>query len=518
MTVTDKRKLEEYISELGMDEGTTAFMRYKCRTDLYYLVSEVLGWRDAKRGKGRNNALLDPKFHRWLASCLDGDEDTLIIVPRGHLKSAFIKAKIIQELLNDPMVRIGFYSITQKFVESQLRTIKRWLRTPLLMRLFPDIIGDPDDWNPNTVNQLTMVRPDSAESPQEAQIEVYGVGNAVTGRHFDRHYYDDLVDKEHVRTMELIEKTREWFSGVQPVLEPDGREVMIGTPYHDFDLYHTVMEEDMFPKKRVFIRQIKENDKFIYRWWTEAKYKKATKSMTAYDEQSQYWCNPRPVEDMAFPPPYPEFDVLPNEELSWYMAVDPAATTKQYSDETAIVIAAVTKDGIVYIAEAVHGRWPGNETAQKIIQYVVKYQPRKVGIEFGLQEHLRYIIDSEKSRWEDVNGRPLPLYIEPIRIRARLNKFDRINWTFGSFFREQRVFIHRGCHDLKSQMSKFTKNYTGHDDIVDAAAMIFEVVEIFSFKNYTKPMDGEWRPKDYFTFEDMMKEEESTAWDRRFVK
>jgi hypothetical protein len=31
-------------------------------------------------------------------------------------------------------------------------------------------------------------------------------------------------------------------------------------------------------------------------------------------------------------------------------------------------------------------------------------------------------------------------------------------------------------------------------------------------------MDGEWRPKDYFTFEDMMKEEESTAWDRRFVK
>ena len=71
MTETDKRKLTEFIEEFGEDEGVDNFMRYKCRTDLYYLASEILGWKDAKRGKGRNNQLLDPKFHRWLIDAFD---------------------------------------------------------------------------------------------------------------------------------------------------------------------------------------------------------------------------------------------------------------------------------------------------------------------------------------------------------------------------------------------------------------------------------------------------------------
>jgi len=510
---SEKAKLVEYVGEFGEEAGVEHFMRWKCLTDLYYLGSEVLGWGEARRGKGRNNRLLDSKFHRWMCRELDREDDVLVIVARGSLKSAWIKLKIVQEILRDPMVRVGFYSITQKFVESQLRTIKRWLQTPLLMRLFPDVIGNPDEWAPNTLNQLSMVRP--KDGPQESQVEVFGVGNTVTGRHFDRHVFDDLVDKDTVRTVELIEKTREWFSGVQPVLEPGGRNLMIGTPYHYSDLYHTVQEEEIFD--RVVVRPIKENGKFIYRWWTEAKFKKATRGMTSYDIQSQYFCNPMPVEDMAFPPPQPTYDVLPEGEYSWYIAVDPAATTRSYSDETAIVIAAVTKDGRVYIEQAFHGKWPGNETAKRVIELAVRYEPRKVGIEYGLQEHLKYIIDNEKSKYEEVTGRRVPLYVEPIRIKAQQSKFDRVNWTLGAFVREGQVKIHRGCADLIAQMDRFTKNYTGRDDIVDAASMIFQLVEIFSFKNYTKE-EVEWKPKDYFMFDEMFRKVKNEAWERRFVK
>jgi hypothetical protein len=514
LTTVDRRKLNEYLDEFGDDEGIDNFMRYKCRTDLYYLVSDILGWENATRGKGKKNTkLLDPRFHRWLAGKLEGDQDVLIMVPRGHLKSAFVKAKIIQEILKDPYVRIGFFSITQTFVEQQLATVKRFLRTPLLMRLFPDIIGDPDKWQKNTQNSLTMSRAERPDAPEGEQIRVWGVENAVTGNHTDINFYDDLVNKTTVRTVEMIEKTHEWYSGAQPILEPEGREVMIGTPYHYSDLYHSVMDDELFD--HVYVRQIKESGKFIYRWFTEKRFNKATRKMTAYDIQSQYFCNPMPVEDMAFPPPQPTYDTLPDDEYSWYIAVDPAATTKTYSDETAIVVAAVTKGGMVYIEKAFHGKWPGNETAKRIIELTAGIEPRKVGIEFGLQEHLKYIIDNEKSAWEEVNGRKLPLFIEPIRIRAQRNKFDRVNWTLGSFVREGNVRIHKSCSDLISQMDRFTKNYTGRDDIVDAAAMIFQLVEHFSFRNYTKE-ETSWAPKAYFTFDDMAPAG-GVSWENRFT-
>jgi hypothetical protein len=512
---TDKKKLKDFIEEFGEDEGVDNFMRWKCRTDLYYLASEILGWKDAKRGKGKRNRLLDPKFHKWLCSKLSGDDDVIINVPRGHLKSAFAKVLIIQEILKDPYVRVGFFSITQTFVEGQLATIKRFLRTPFLLRLFPDVIGNPDKWQLDNANQLTMNRKEKSDMPEGAQVRVWGVNNTVTGTHTDINVYDDLVDKNTVRTAERIESTREWFSGAQPILEADGREVMIGTPYHYSDLNNTVIEEGIFDKH--YVRKIKENGAFIYKWWTEKKFKKQTRGMTPYDIQSQYYCNPMPIEDMAFPPPQPTYLNLPDGEYVWYIAVDPAATTKSYSDETAIVVAAVTKDGMVYITQAFHGKWPGNETAKKLIGLVARIEPRKVGIEFGLQEHLRYIIDNEKSAWEEANNKRLPLYIEPIRIKAQQNKFDKVNWTLGSFVREGKVKIHKSCGDLIAQMDRFTKNYSGKDDIVDAASMIFRIVEGFSYRHYTQE-DVQWVPKDYFSFEDVGKHKPEPSWERRFVQ
>jgi hypothetical protein len=196
------------------------------------------------------------------------------------------------------------------------------------------------------------------------------------------------------------------------------------------------------------------------------------------------------------------------------MAVDPAATVEKYSDETAIIIAAIDHEGMVYITQEFHGKWPGNETAKRIISLASTIKPRKVGIEFGLQEHLRYIIDSEKSNWEEANGRTLPMYIEPIKITNRMNKFDRVNWTLGSFVKEGKVKIHESCVDLMAQMDKFNKNYAGKDDLVDAAAMIFTIADTFSYRNYTKEIP-EYVPRAWFTVEELGRQKSNVR--ERFV-
>jgi hypothetical protein len=223
-----------------------------------------------------------------------------------------------------------------------------------------------------------------------------------------------------------------------------------------------------------------------------------------------------PIEDMAFPPPQPTYKELPDEEVVRYIACDPAATTQKYSDETAIIQAAVTKKGVVYIEREWHGRWPGNETAKRLITLAALVQPRKLGIELGLQEHLKYIIDTEKSHWEEVNKRTLPVWIEPIRVSNKRSKFDRVNWTLGAFVKEGKVKIHESCVDLMAQMDKFNKNYSGKDDLVDAAAMVFQLVDMFAYRTYTKDVE-EWAPKNYFTMEEVMAGQPRKGWERRFV-
>ena len=497
----DQAKFEEFLEEFKTEEeALDQLLRWKCLTDLYYLGSEVLGMGRAKR---MGDPLLDPKYHNWLATLLRKDEDALVLVSRGQLKTAWLLVLIVQDLLRDPNERIHLYSITQDFVEGHLLIIKQHLETALLNHLFPETVPPRPDWEKDVRNKLTMRRVAvQGQIVMGSQVEVYGVGNTITGRRATRQYFDDLIDKDTVRTPGQMQKTRQWFSGAMPVLEPGGIRKMIGTPYHYQDLYYTIKNDEIFDN--VYSRAIKENGKFTCKWWTKKKFAQVTRGMLSYDINCQYNLNPLPIDAMAFPPPQPTYDVLPDGEYVWYIAVDPAATTETYSDETAIIVAAISKEGMVYITQEFHGKWPGNETAKRIIGLTAIIKPRKVGIEFGLQEHLRYIIDNEKSNWEEINGRPLPIYIEPIKITNRKNKFDRVNWTLGAFVKEDKVKIHETCIDLMNQMDHFNKNYSGKDDLVDAAAMIFTIADQFSYKNYTKEDRPDWEPKDWFMVEELM--------------
>jgi hypothetical protein len=66
-----------------------------------------------------------------------------------------------------------------------------------------------------------------------------------------------------------------------------------------------------------------------------------------------------------------------------------------------------------------------------------------------------------------------------------------------------------------AQMDRFNKNYAGKDDLVDAASMIFQIVDMFSYKNYTKEQP-EFQLKDWFTIEDL-RPKPQRGWEKRFV-
>ena len=136
---SDEAKFHEFVEQAGDEEkGLELLMRWKCLTDLYYLGSEVLGMGKALR---MGDPLLDPKFHKWVADTLRKDEHALIMLARGHLKTAWLCALIVQDILRNPDERIHVYSITQEFVETtHMVTVKQHFETPLLNKIFPDIV------------------------------------------------------------------------------------------------------------------------------------------------------------------------------------------------------------------------------------------------------------------------------------------------------------------------------------------------------------------------------------------
>jgi hypothetical protein len=396
------------------------------------------------------------------------------------------------------MRRIGLYSATAGLAETMLKHIKAYCRLPILIELFPEIFIDPgkndSNYEISNANMLTIVRKgDPSELPQEAQVEAYGVGANIVGRHFDNHFYDDLVTKDNVTSPTQIDKILEWYEYVQSILSPDGVETMVGTRYHYSDLYGWVIENGIY-RKRVFVRAVEENDKPIYTYFNKDRIQRYKKRMRPYIFSCQFNNNPVAKEDQLFPPPQPVYTDLPN-DLVCYVVLDPAATIQAYSDESAFAVGGWHKpSSTLFVLESFGVKKPGNELAQILIKLQLKYKPRTIGIEFGLQEHLRYIIDNEVSKYQEAVKQKLNLNIFPIPL-TKQSKYERINWTLGSLVRGGQVKINPALKGLMQQMENLTPNYKGKDDQVDAVSMLPLLIADFGFK-FNMEKHYEYKPSE----------------------
>ena len=505
----DKAKLQQILTGLGWKgrlpapdlakdepqlwaDANLLWMRWKALNDLFYLGNDILGLGKAKDRRGKS--IVDPHLHRWLCAILEKPDDKMVLIPRRHAKTFWVKVRIIQVILKDPdNIRIGLFSKTTDLVSAELKSIVQMLQTPELMAIFPAEIPSPGKgmrgWDRVTSDKLTIKR-SGETSPQENQLEVYGSGSTFVGRHFDEHFYDDILNEDDAHTPEGNRRVIEWYGYVQAVLEPGGTETVTGTPYHYADLYHYIEQENLYDGQ-VYKRPAIVGGKPIYAVYTLKMLERLRKRMGEYLFSAQYMINTIPKEDQLFPPPQPVWPTpnLPgkDEVYKYYITIDPAASTKNYSDETAIAVCAINSIGWVYVCECFGIKKGGEEIARYVMQLNERYKPVKIGMEAGLQEHLATVIRMVKAQWEEQKGQPiaLPLISMPIK---RINKFQRINLTLGSFVRQEKIFFHPSLSRLFEQMEKINPNYEGKDDLVDSVAMLFQLVEQFSFKSWENPL------------------------------
>ena len=520
MTILEKRKYEELLEEAqNEDLAQKLYFRWKCLTDLYFLGAEIFGLQNAK-DPGSGHKRLDPKMHKKMATelCLPGDK--MLLYPRLHMKTTWVKIRICQLILIDPNTRIGLWSRTATLVRKELASIKHMMATPALRELFPEIPDPGKDfknWQKSDADNLTVWRdPNNEYQPQENQVEVWGADSTVTGHHYDYHFYDDIIDDKSVRTSEGIGKTKSWWENVQAIKDIGAVETLTGTRKHYADIYGTIIAEKYF--ETVITHKAIEAGRPFYSFFTMEHLNKLKRRMGDWSFSCEMMNDVLPKSERLFMPPHPIYEKLPDTRMKYYITVDPAMSEKRWANWTGICVGAVPIDhpDKVYYVEAYRIKRKSNEVADEIVNKIAQYRPRRVGIEYGMQAAIQYIIDL-KFKNKQLKD-PSLLRPEYVAIpTGKMNKGDKIDLTLGAFVREQRALFRSDMHDLFNQMEFFNRHSEKNDDdILDAASMMIQTVENFSAAHWLGIQEVKGAPS--LTWESLFAPKKPlNSWGRKFA-
>jgi predicted phage terminase large subunit-like protein len=395
--------------------------RTLCRKDLYYLIHNVLGYRDTTN------------WHRRLSNSIVANRDIwqLHLHPRGHFKSTVITiGESIQDLLIDPNDTNLIVNAILGKAKAFLREIKsHFQKNEVLLSLFPEYriehktqMGTGESWTcPARTNHWI----------REGSIEVTGVDQAVVSAHYAKLTLDDIVNNLNVGTAALRAKLKARFSEYLSLLNPPGRVRIVGTRWHYYDLYGWLLErlqkedEVDFDFKIFKSAALVDGMPIFPERFTHDYLNKLRGSQGQYIFSCQYLNDPQPNEDKTFD--YRQVSIVktpkvPNgTHLFKFTTCDPSVSQTKRSDPTVISTVAVNCDGEFFITRIRRGWWNPDEIIENLLQVVKLDSPQRCGIETtAFQRVLKYYLDKESKR------RKIFFRVEEIKRSTAVHKEDRI--------------------------------------------------------------------------------------------
>ena len=471
-----------------------AALRFMCLNDLYGFARYVL-YPESKTP-------LEESFHKPLCDwrVQSPHQRNLYLLARDHLKTSLLTvAGNVQRVLRNPQVRILLASNKADTAQAQLSEIKGHLMNPRLIALFPEVLyedpaRDAEKWAESAITVRRKIR------TKEATIETIGAEGAVTGKHYDHGSFDDLVDEQNSQTRDQLEKVIRWYQVTQSLFEPDATQEIVGTPWDFTDLYTWLIEQKM---KRAF-------DLGVYRapCWQVAdpgvlhldargglepdaylldaeghrlpayptKHTRASlDSRERVDPRmfSAQWLL-RPVDDASALFPRSTATLRPRHSIPdpstlWcVMAVDPAISTKEWADYSAIAVAGFDPLGTMFVLDLQRGRWPESELIDRVYSLYERYPAiRIIGFEtVGFQK----LYMREFQRVGETRGF-LPL--AKLERDTKIGKSVRIR-SLEPLWRERRLVLVDDVPalvDFLEEAERFRPwKQGGHDDMLDALA------------------------------------------------
>jgi len=425
------------------------------------LCTEMLGYRDWD--------IVHDKMVEFLWKSEKSSK--LIMVPRGHLKSSiFTIGWSIQQILRNPNIRILISNTKWGNAKNFLHQIKSFLtdfsRLPELFGKFKDDKRYGGGWNRENV-----IVAQRNETKPEPTLQTSGVESEQTSQHYDVIIHDDIVARDNINTKESREKVKNYYRDSMSLLEPSGLCVVIGTPWHDDDLYVDLRKDvdfDVFAvkayEKWVDTKGKEHIDLVFPKKFTYPILMKKKKDIGPYLFSAQYMLNPYPDEAQEFKKSWLQYyDELPAGDYYITTTLDPSLG-KKTSDWAGITTSAIDVMGNVYVLEARRFKRMVELIPEECLKTVAKFKSNVFGLEsFGFQQTLERPIRrklEENKLGTMVNLLPYKSMDKATRIQGLIPKFS-----------SGEIFIKRNMADLEDELLKFnpTRKHAT-DDIIDSLA------------------------------------------------
>lgn len=434
--------------------AVTDLERKLCCSDLKYLCREILDMKDWD--------ICHDDLESWY-KVNSARRYKLVLMPRSHLKTSILTiGKTIQDILINPDVKILIASAVWNNSRAMLSEIKEYLMTKSVL---PRLFGWFQSKKWTTEEIIINQRQRADKTPT---IDTSGIDKVLTSHHYDIIRADDLVTRENVTTKDQIDKVIAHFRDLLKLLSPGGALEIIGSRWHDADLYSYILKElsgDKIDDFSCYRRAAIENGKVIFpKKFSDEKLADLRSKLGTYEFASNYLEECVSAESQHFKPPiryWTDLGMTPAHTIT----VDLAISEEQDADYTVVMDTARIGSGQLCVVEYARGRFTPKETLDKIFEFVLKFKAKRVGIEsVAYQKALCYLLEDERKK----RG----MNFETIPISQTRDKFMRV-MALQPLWESGNLLLRQGMNELEEEMLRFP--VSEHDDLCDALAMSLQM-------------------------------------------
>ncbi|MFL5339014.1 MAG: hypothetical protein ACJ8F7_02510 [Gemmataceae bacterium] len=306
--------------------------------------------------------------HRELQGFLSAHDRALIELPRDHGKSVQVCLRILWELGRRPALRVKVVCASEALAAERSRFLRDAIRRNRRVRMtFPALVP-AEPW---TAERFTVRRPAEVIGPS---VTALGVGAASTGTRADLLICDDIVDVKAIRSRSDRERVKAFYKeNLVNLLEPDGRLWNVFTPWHRDDLNAELKHNAAYA---LFRRAV--GDDLTPVWpekWPRQRLEERRAEIGAVPFARAYRLVCVPDEEVPIRGEWVHFWSEPAEYEMTVLAVDPAISTKQSADRSALVTLGRTAAHEVHCLKALARRVAAPELVQLIADADRRWRP-----------------------------------------------------------------------------------------------------------------------------------------------
>lgn len=478
---------EQDLLDIGIQQ-----IALRCKTDLYYLCKNILGYEK-----------MEPHVHQELCDYTtsilpnppeltqqyDGFDPRknllLLLMPRGTFKSSVVTIGFtLQMFLNEGNARVLIDSETFGKSKAFLREIQDHLMNNNRYRAVFKAIHGMYPYSKKSGMKLwtdsQVILPCRAVPKKEPSISCAGIDVTQNGMHYDLIICDDLHSEKNVTSREMIQGVIDHYRLAFSLLDPGKPMIVIGTRWHELDLYQYIMDYEREDFNVLKKSAYNEDGSLLF---PEVLSRDALDKIKRRQGTSifskQYLNDPVSDENATFKQEqiiHKNWEEVRGRPMNWYLSGDPSyydpRGSSTYGDYATLVLVGMDYQRELYVRHIMRRKMTYSEFINEIFAI---YNDHK----FDDIKNMRIILEvigTKSLSYELANEqrkRNTWLPVTEIRSRAQ-GKEERVR-GLAPFYEFGHIYHIRECPqlpDLEYELLHFPTARS--DDIVDALATVLE--------------------------------------------